>query len=72
MKKLLAADPRPDGVFCYNDPTALGAMRGIVEAGLRIPHDIALIGCGNVNYAPLLTVPLSSIDQDNFTMGTCR
>ncbi len=70
MKKLLAADPRPDGVFCYNDPTALGAMRGIVEAGLRIPHDIALIGCGNVNYAPLLTVPLSSIDQDNFTMGT--
>jgi len=69
MKKLLAIDPRPDGVFCHNDPTALGAMRAIVEAGLNIPGDVALIGCGNVVYAPLLMVPLSSIDQDNFAMG---
>jgi LacI family transcriptional regulator len=69
MKKLLALDPRPDGVFCYNDPTALGAMKAIVEAGLRIPDDVALIGCGNVVYAPHLMVPLSSIDQDNFAMG---
>jgi LacI family transcriptional regulator len=69
MKKLLAAEPRPDGVFCYNDPTALGAMRAIVEAGLNIPRDVALIGCGNVVYAPLLMVPLSSIDQDSFAMG---
>jgi LacI family transcriptional regulator len=70
MKKLLAIEPRPDGVFCYNDPTALGAMQAIVEAGLRIPQDVALIGCGNVVYAPLLMVSLSSIDQDNFAMGT--
>lgn len=70
MKKLLAAKPRPDGLFCYNDPTALGAMRAIVEAGLKIPRDIAVIGCGNVVYASFLMVPLSSIDQDNFAMGT--
>jgi len=70
MRKLLGIDPRLDGVFCYNDPTALGAMRAIVEAGLSIPRDVALIGCGNVVYAPLLMVPLSSIDQDNFGMGT--
>jgi LacI family transcriptional regulator len=69
MKKLLAITPRPDGLFCYNDPTALGAMRAIVEAGLKIPGDIAVIGCGNVVYASFLTVPLSSIDQDNFEMG---
>ncbi len=69
MKKLLALDARPDGVFCYNDPTALGAMLAIVEAGLKIPRDIALIGCGNVVYAKFLMVPLSSIDQDNFAMG---
>jgi LacI family transcriptional regulator len=70
MKKLLTADPRPDGVFCYNDPTALGAMQAILEAGLGIPRDVKLIGCGNVVYAPLLMVPLSSVDQDNFAMGT--
>jgi LacI family transcriptional regulator len=69
MKKLLAVDPRPDGVFCYNDPTALGAMRAIVGAGLAIPGDIAVVGCGNVVYASFLMVPLSSIDQDNAAMG---
>ncbi|MGH9693614.1 MAG: substrate-binding domain-containing protein, partial [Bryobacteraceae bacterium] len=60
---LLRLKPRPDGVFCYNDPTAMGAMTAILEDGLRIPEDVAIIGCGNVHYASVLRVPLSSIDQ---------
>ena len=70
MKALLDLNPRPDGVFCCNDPIAMGAMRAILEAGLRIPQDIAILGCGNVNYADLLRVPLTSIDQDSDGMGT--
>jgi LacI family transcriptional regulator len=69
MQKLLRLDPRPDGVFCYNDPTAMGAMSAILEAGLRIPQDVAVIGCGNVRYADNLRVPLSSIDQQSETIG---
>ena len=69
MKQLLRLDPRPDGVFCYNDPVALGAMKAILESGLRIPADIALVGCGNANYAELLRVPLSSIDQQSEILG---
>jgi len=68
MKALLKLNPRQDGVFCYNDPTAMGAS-AILEAGLRIPEDIAIIGCGNVHYAPVLRVPLSSIDQNSEGMG---
>jgi LacI family transcriptional regulator len=68
-KTLLGCDPRPDGVFCYNDPAALGAMRAILDAGLRIPEDIAVVGCGNVLYADFLRVPLSSIDQDSGNIG---
>lgn len=68
-KTLLKLNPRPDGVFCYNDPTAMGAMSAILEEGLRIPEDIAIIGCGNVHYAPVLRVPLSSIDQNSEGMG---
>ena len=63
MRQLLRLHPRPDGVFCYNDPTALGAMNAILDAGLRVPEDIAVIGCGNVHYGPFLRVSLSSIDQ---------
>ena len=45
MKKLLGLDPRPDGVFCYNDPIAIGVIDAILDAGLRVPQDIAVIGC---------------------------
>ena len=69
MRRLLKMDPRPDGVFCYNDPTAMGAMRAILEAGLRIPEDIAVVGCGNVFYADFLRVPLTSVDQDSDAIG---
>lgn len=69
MRKLLSLKPRPDGVFCYNDPVALGAMRAILEAGLRIPDDIAVVGCGNIPYGDLLRVPLSTVDQDSARIG---
>lgn len=69
MKTLLARGRKPDGVFCFNDPMALGAMKAILEAGLRIPDDIALIGCGNLLHSEFLRVPLSSIDQDSSTIG---
>jgi LacI family transcriptional regulator len=69
MRKLLETDPRPDAVFCYNDPVALGAMRSVLEAGLRIPQDIAVVGCGNLNYADLLRVPLTSVDQGVLSIG---
>lgn len=69
MKTLLASDPRPDAVFCYNDPTATGAMKAILEAGLRIPEDIAVAGCGNLRYNDYLRVPLTSVGQDSQSIG---
>lgn len=69
MKELLRMNPRPDAVFCYNDPMAMGAIKAVVEAGLRIPQDIAVIGCGNIRASELFRVPLSSIDQDSAGIG---
>lgn len=69
MHLLLQRNPRPDGVFCYNDPLAIGAMDAILDAGLRIPEDIAVIGCGNLHYDSSLRVPLSSIDQHSHLIG---
>jgi LacI family transcriptional regulator len=69
MKLLLDRDPRPDGVFCFNDPLAIGAMSTILDAGLRIPEDIALIGCGNLPNNDCLRVALSSIDQQSQLIG---
>jgi LacI family transcriptional regulator len=69
MRKLLSASPRPDSVFCYNDPVAAGAIKAILEAGLKVPSDIAVIGAGNVHYSDLLRVPLSTIDQSSSLIG---
>lgn len=69
MQELLCLRPRPDAVFCYNDLTAIGAIEAVIEAGLRVPGDVAVIGCGNFRYAKYLKVPLSSIDHGIAELG---
>lgn len=68
-QRLLALDPRPDGIFGYNDPTAAGAMKAALEAGIAIPEALKVIGVGNVHYSDLLRVPLSTIDQGSADIG---
>jgi LacI family transcriptional regulator len=69
MRHLLHLNPPPDGVFCYNDPVAAGAIKAVFEAGLNVPKDVAIIGAGNVHYSDLLRVPLSTIDQSSSAIG---
>ncbi|WP_213805556.1 LacI family DNA-binding transcriptional regulator [Granulicella sp. dw_53] len=69
MQELLRLEPRPDAVFCYNDLTAVGAIEALLAAGLKVPEDVAVIGCGNFRYANYLKVPLSSIDHGTAELG---
>ena len=69
MQTLLRLEQAPDAVFCYNDLTAVGAMEAVLGAGLRIPEDVAILGCGNFRYADYLRVPLSSVEQSVPEMG---
>lgn len=63
METILDLKPRPDGVFCFNDTVAVGAMFKAVEAGIAIPKQLAIVGCGNFHYSSKLQVPLTSVDQ---------
>jgi len=69
MVQLLKLVPRPDAVFCYNDPVAAGAIKAVLEAGIKVPQEIAIIGAGNVHYSDLLRVPLSTVDQSSSLIG---
>jgi LacI family transcriptional regulator, galactose operon repressor len=69
MCQLLSLKPKLDGLFCFNDPLAKGAMNYALDQGVRIPGDLAVVGCGNLHYDDSLRVPLSSIDQHSRKIG---
>jgi LacI family transcriptional regulator len=67
MQKLLPA--RPDAVFAAADSIALGAIRAVREAGLRIPEDIAFVGFDDLPMATLSSIPLTTIHQPVIQFG---
>jgi LacI family transcriptional regulator len=69
MRALQESRGDVDGVFCFNDPVAVGAMRAIQETGRSVPTDIAVIGVANMHYADMFAVPLSTVDQDTARLG---
>lgn len=69
MKQLLSASPRVDGVVCYDDAVAVGAVKAVLEAGLEIPYDLEIIGAGNLHYTDVLRVPLSTIELNAAKAG---
>jgi len=54
---------RPDAFLCVNDRTAGRLMQGLLALGLRIPHDVRVMGMDDVAYASLLPVPLTTMRQ---------
>lgn len=62
MTTLLAHDP--DGVFCFNDTLALGALRALHDAGRRVPDDVALIGFDDIEEIRFATPSISSVHPD--------
>lgn len=68
-EKLLSLKNPPDAIFATNDPAAMGSMQAIKERGLKMPHDVALVGFSNWFFSALMDPPLSSVDQPGFEMG---
>ncbi len=69
MEQLIASGKLPDAIFAANDPTAVGAMKAIKKAGLKIPEDIALVGFSESKMAEVVDPPLTSVSQPTFEMG---
>jgi DNA-binding LacI/PurR family transcriptional regulator len=69
MAQLLALPAPPDAVFCYNDSTALAAMAYCQSIGLKVPHDIAIVGFDDISAAAKANPPLSTIRIDKEALG---
>ncbi|MGH3734118.1 MAG: LacI family DNA-binding transcriptional regulator [Micromonosporaceae bacterium] len=64
VQQLLDLDEPVDAVFCHNDLLALGAVRAIIERGLRVPEDIAVIGIDDIDAGAYSTPALSTVAPD--------
>ena len=69
MEQLLRLKPAPTAVFCYNDMTALGAMRAARARGLKVPRDLSIAGFDDVFFAQYLDPPLTTVRQPMREMG---
>lgn len=69
MRQLLTLLAPPTAVFCYNDVTALGAMRAAYDAGWRVPQDFSIIGFDDIALAPYFEPPLTTVAQAKLEMG---
>jgi LacI family transcriptional regulator len=59
----------PDAIFCANDLLALGVMRVLLQAGVTVPGDVALIGYDDIEFSAAAAVPLSSVRQPTYQLG---
>jgi LacI family transcriptional regulator len=60
---------KPDAIFCGNDLMAVGAIKAIYEAGLKVPYDIAVVGFDDIEIAKYITPTLTTVKVSLSAMG---
>src|SRR5690606_41793943 len=61
IDRLLEQAPDLDGVFAANDAMAIGVLRRLRERGIRVPHDVAVIGMDDIDLCRIATPTLSTV-----------
>jgi DNA-binding LacI/PurR family transcriptional regulator len=69
MKRLLSLKDRPTAVFAANDHMAVGAIKAARDAGLQVPQEVAVAGFDDIDLAPYITPPLTTVRQPLFQLG---
>jgi LacI family transcriptional regulator len=69
-RQLLELPARPTGLFCFRDLMAMGAYQAAVEAGLRIPQDLSIVGFDNMEFTGGLHPGLTTVALPHYKMGS--
>ena len=65
----MAEGELPGGVFCTNDLLAVGVIRGLADAGIRVPEDVAVVGYGDLSLASEGMAELTTVFQPKVDFG---
>jgi DNA-binding LacI/PurR family transcriptional regulator len=63
-RRLLRCAQRPDALVCFNDLLALGALRALHEARVRVPDDVAVVGFDDITESSYAIPDLTSVAPD--------
>lgn len=69
MKQMLDTPPYPKAIFAASDLMAFGAKKAMTEKGLRVPEDMCLIGCDDIDACQFSTPQLTTVRQDKERLG---
>lgn len=69
VSRMLSLKDHPTALFCTNDTIAIGAIKAVLRAGLRIPEDIAIVGFDDSEISQLIEPELTTIHVDKEKMG---
>lgn len=69
VSQMLSLEDHPTALFCTNDTIAIGAIKAVLRAGLRIPEDVAIIGFDDSEISQLIEPELTTIHVDKEKMG---
>ncbi|MDB4879071.1 MAG: regulatory protein GntR [Gemmatimonadetes bacterium] len=68
-ERVTAMSRMPDAMFVFNDLGALGLQDGLVDRGVRVPEDVAIVGLDDVELAGRARVPLTTVRQPMDAIG---
>ena len=68
-RALLGDIPALDGLFCYNDLVAIGALRACSELSVAVPNALAIVGCDDIRMASLTNPTLTTLGIDKAALG---
>ena len=61
VQRLLTGRQFPTAILCSNDLTAIGALRALFRAGIRVPEDVSVVGADDIPFSALTHPPLSTV-----------
>lgn len=68
-RRLLDDGPLPSAIFAGNDQMSIGVLAAFAEAGIRVPHDVSLVGFDDIAGAEFLVPSLTTVRQDHVALG---
>lgn len=69
--QILAMSQPPTAIFCFNDLTAIGVIRGLNQANAEVPRDCSVVGFDDLEMASYYCPPLTTVHQPTHQLGQC-